>query len=581
MRFSAPLWVALVALGLAAAPPWPLSVPERTDFRRTSTVAEVQAFMEALRQREPALSRYAPKGAPRATESGKPLLAWRLAATGKAPVRVYVNANIHAGEAEGKEAIQQVFRELLQGQHPAIRRGIDLVALPCYNADGTDALDPAIRPYQPNPEESGVGRRENAFGLDLNRDLMKAEAANTRWFLAMLQDFDPAAVFDLHTTNGSTHGFFLTHGPAMTTGADEALLAFNRRMLVEVRERLNAEGLPTYDYGNFRPYRPTQEKPPVAWETYDAHPRLLTNYPALQGRLAVLSEAYVYRTWPQRIDDTRRFVLACLEWIAAHPAEVHASRTAAAARWTEAWKAGPPSLPLSAVFKEVERYPFDWVDPIRDAQGRIVGEKSRTRLVLPSFVGFEGRDSVMLPRGYLVDAAYSAKIKDRLLAHGVKVFPGRASSAAATNGSGARASATDGGRSTSVAQGNSQATANSASGSTSSANASNNSSANAASAGQGAGATAKAQNSADAAAAAFKTQLNDLMTKFNMGDTAAVAVAANGSDASATAADGGRANSSAFNNSSSTAIGRQQLESKRRRHQPLCSHFNGQQQQPF
>jgi hypothetical protein len=418
------LIAALLPLGLAAVAPWPLTVPERTEFRRTSTVAEVREFVAALRKRAPGLVAYAPKGAPGATESGKPLLAWRLPATGKNAVRVYVNANIHAGEAEGKEAIQQILRELLQGKHPALRRGIDLVALPCYNADGTDALDPAIRPYQPNPEESGVGRRENAFGLDLNRDLMKAEAANTRWFLAMLQDFDPAVVFDLHTTNGSTHGFFLTHGPAMTNGADEPLLAFNRRMLVEVRERLNAEGLPTYDYGNFRPYRPTPEKPPEAWESYDAHPRLLTNYPALQGRLAVLSEAYVYRTWPQRIDDTRRFVLACLEWIAAHPQDVLASRQAAATRWTEVWKAGPPRLPLSAVFKEVERYPFDWVDPIRDAKGRVVGEKSRTRLVLPSFVGFEGRETVALPQGYLVDAASAGKIKDRLIAHGIKVFPG-------------------------------------------------------------------------------------------------------------------------------------------------------------
>lgn len=405
---------------------WPQTVPERSHFGRTSTVAEVRAFMEALRRQAPGLEPYRPKGAPRTTETGKPLLAWRLKGTGQDPLRVYVNANIHAGEVEGKEAIQQVIRELLQGRHPELRRNLDLVVMPAYNADGTDALDPAIRPWQPNPSESGVGRRENALGLDLNRDLMKAAAPNTRWLLAMLGEFDPAAVLDLHTTNGSTHGFHLTHGPACTLGADDDLLAFNRRMLVEVREQLKVEGMPTYDYGNFTPYRPTAEKPPTAWETYDAHPRLLTNYPALRNRLAVLSESYVYRSWPDRISDTRRFVLACLGWMAQHRADIRGQIHGAQARWSEAWRRGPVALPLSAKLKEVERYTFEWVDPIRDSQGRLTGEKGRTRLELPSFVGFEGQDFVTVPAGYLIDPAYAPSVLPTLQAHGLRVLAGSA-----------------------------------------------------------------------------------------------------------------------------------------------------------
>ncbi len=416
----------LILVGTSLFAGWPQTTPERTDLRRTSTVAEVSAFMEALRKQAPGLEPYRPKGAPRATESGKPLLAWRLKGAGKDPLRVYVNANIHAGEVEGKEAIQQVVRELLQGKHPELRRHLDLVVMPAYNADGTDALDPAIRTYQPNPTESGVGRRENALGLDLNRDLMKAAAPNTRWLLAMLNEFDPAAVLDLHTTNGSTHGFHLTHGPACTMGADEGLLAFNRKMLVDVREQLKTEGMPTYDYGNFVPYRPTAEKPPTAWETYDAHPRLLTNYPALRNRLAVLSESYVYRAWPDRISDTRRFVLACLTWMVQHRDEVRTEIVQAQSRWTDGWKTSPASLPLSAKLKQVERAAFDWVDSIRDEKGRLTGEKGRTRLELPSFVGFEGQDFVEAPAGYLIDPAFSSSILPTLRAHGLHVLAGSA-----------------------------------------------------------------------------------------------------------------------------------------------------------
>lgn len=421
--------LALALGGISLFAGWPETVPERTQFKRTSTVAEVGAFMAALQAKDGSLRPYHPQGAPRTTERGGALAAWRLRGTGPDPLRVYINANIHAGEVEGKEALQQVLRELLQGRHPALRRNLDLVVMPTYNVDGTDALDPAIRPWQPNPTESGVGRRENALGLDLNRDLMKAAAPNTRWLLAMLRGFDPSVVLDLHTTNGSTHGFHLTHGPACTLGADEGLLAFNRSMLVAVREQLKAEGMPTYDYGNFTPYRPTAEKPPTAWETYDAHPRLLTNYPALRNRLAVLSESYVYRSWPDRIADTRRFVLACLTWLAEHRRDVNREIQAAQARWARAWQPGPGravTLPLSAQLKEVERYAFDWVDPIRDAQGRVIGEKGRTRLELPSFVGFEGRDFVALPAGYLIDPAFGPSLRPLLEAHGLKVQGGSA-----------------------------------------------------------------------------------------------------------------------------------------------------------
>jgi hypothetical protein len=419
-----PLSLLAVSTLLAAERPWPQTVPEATRHARTSTVAEVKAFMGELRKRNPALVPYHPKGAPRATEAGAPLRAWRLPATTKDAVRVYINANIHAGEVEGKEAVQELVRELLQGRHPELRRRIDLVVCPAYNADGTDGLDPAIRRHQPNPA-SGVGRRETARGLDLNRDLMKAQAANTRWFLAMLQDFDPAVVFDLHTTNGSYHGFHLTYAPALALGADADLLAFNRRLLVEVRERLKGEGLPTYDYGNFAPeergggaWAPDKaETKPERWETFDALPRYLSNYPALQGRLGILSEEYVYRSYPDRIADTRRFVTACLDWIATHPAEV---------RKAVADAAKPPArLPLGAELKETERAAFDLVDPVKNAQGQVTGEKSRRRVELPSFVTFAPKDLQEVPAGYLVDAAYADRVRPVLEAHGLKVLPGR------------------------------------------------------------------------------------------------------------------------------------------------------------
>ncbi|MBC3882260.1 hypothetical protein H8K35_12765 [Undibacterium sp. LX40W] len=402
--------------------PWPQTRFEQNNYQTTSTVADVDIFMSALMKKDKSLQVYLPKNAPRTTETGQPLNAWRLAATGKDPLRVYINAGIHAGEVEGKDAMQLIMRELLQGKYPEIRQAIEIVTLPTYNADGADAQDPANRRHQPNPE-GGVGPRENAFGIDLNRDMMKAAAANTRWMLAMYQDFQPAAVFDLHTTNGSYHGFHITYEPAWATGGDASLQSLNRTMLTDVRSTMAARGMPTYDYGNFR-YN--KDKQIDGWESAFSTPNLVSNYPTLQYALGVLVETYVYRTYPQRIEDNRLYVVELLRWLAKHKDAVKQEQFAARERWSAQWKAQTARLPLRTEMTLAENYVFDVVDPIKDANGQIIGEKSRTKMELPAYVAFKAVDEIAIPQGYLVDPAYAEKLRPILEAHGLKVYPGSA-----------------------------------------------------------------------------------------------------------------------------------------------------------
>lgn len=418
---AAPLFLAGLLLGAAEGP---LTAPERSSFQRTSSTEDVRSFMAELAKRHPALKIYRPKGAPSLAEGGAPLLAWRLPATTKDAIRVYLNGNIHAGEVEGKEAIQILVRELLEGKHPELRRHLDFVVMPAYNADATDALDPTTRTWQPNPA-SGVGRRENARGLDLNRDLMKAEAASTQFFLAMERDFDPLVVLDLHTTNGSYHGFHLTYSPAVALGNDSELQRFNRQMLIEVRDTLKKQGLPTYDYGDFEPDEPGRKGgTPEKWGEVHPLPRYLVNYQALRQRLGILSECYVYLSYPKRIETTRRFVVGCLEWVATHRAEIRSQTQGAEARWTGAWKLQPPTLPLDFEAVATENYPFEVITPIRNETRQIIGEKARVTLELPAFLTWKDKDPVTLPEGYLVDPIYGDLVRLRLERHGIQVLPG-------------------------------------------------------------------------------------------------------------------------------------------------------------
>jgi hypothetical protein len=429
-RIGQSLAFSMAALCLQAQA-WPKTTVESTNYERTSTLAEIREYMEALRKAagpKPALEPYHPKNAPRATETGKPLLAWRLRPTGENPLKVYINANIHAGEVEGKDAIQIVLREILQGKHPAIRQHIDIIACPAYNADGTDALHPANRAYQPNPK-SGVGPRENAFGLDLNRDMMKAAAANAKWMLARYGDFGPDCTMDLHATNGSRHGFHVTYAPAQCVGGDPQLAEFNRQMLAGLSEAAAKKGISAYDYGNFRL---DESRRPTKWETEPSSQNMVSSYPLMQNRLGILVETYAFRPFRDRVGDNVAFIIEALGWMAQHKGEIQQERRQAAERWAQASLAPGHRLPLRAEIVQTEIRTFEAYEFETDGEGRpkraedgsYIFKQPPALLELPSHVSIEQADFADVPAGYLIDRTYSDKVAPLLLGHGIIALPG-------------------------------------------------------------------------------------------------------------------------------------------------------------
>src|SRR5213079_3765180 len=179
--------LAAAAPGLAAQA-LPQTTAERSDYAATSTNAEVGAFLDSI----------ALAGAPvRVSEMGSSALGKPIyfviasdptvtspgeaAASGK--VVVYLQANIHAGEVEGKEAVLALLRELAAPRRDLLQRLVVLVA-PNYNPDGNDAMGPQAvnRAEQNGPER--VGQRADGLKLDQNRDYFKAEAPETRAALA-------------------------------------------------------------------------------------------------------------------------------------------------------------------------------------------------------------------------------------------------------------------------------------------------------------------------------------------------------------------------------------------------------------
>lgn len=217
---------------------------------------------------------------------------------------VYVQGNIHAGEVEGKEALLALLRDLTSASPPNALDSVVLIAVPDYNADGNEkfAHQEENRGSQNGPEMVGV--RANAQNLDLNRDYIKAEAPETRASLEMFNKWDPDVFVDLHTTDGSYHGYALTYAPPLNPAAPFAAWARDSLMPI-LRQRMQSRhGFRTFDYGDFI----DDDTLSKGWVTFDSRPRFGTNYYGLRGRVSILSEAFSHDPFERRVKSSEAFV---------------------------------------------------------------------------------------------------------------------------------------------------------------------------------------------------------------------------------------------------------------------------------
>jgi hypothetical protein len=324
--------VALCAFAQAGPPSnsAPLTRPERTQWEHTSTNADVAAFLAGLRAL-PHADRLQVTTAG-STVQGRRLTVVSVRARDAQPqLRALIIANIHGGEVEGKEAAQILLREFALGEHAGLLEHVELRVWPVFNADGNDEIDRGNRVEQNGPD-GGVGRRHNSQDRDLNRDFIKAESPEVRALLADMATFTPHLFMDLHTTNGSHHGYHLTYCTSLNANTDPELSALmHERFLPRVRQRmLEDHGYRIFDYGNFG-----RGGPESGWSTFSADPRLAINYVGLRHGLSLLSEAYSYLPFVERAQVTRGFVLAALAELVARRDEVVRLRAQAQARAAE------------------------------------------------------------------------------------------------------------------------------------------------------------------------------------------------------------------------------------------------------
>jgi hypothetical protein len=421
-----------ISLSTQAQISWPEELiipPEKTAFEKTSTYSEVITFLNHLKNRSDNIHLISMgkslegKEIPVAVLSS-PAVTTPEEAKASGKIVVYVQGNIHGGEVEGKEAIMMLMREILLGDKRNLLENQIILFAPIYNTDGNDKLAKGTRPSQEgSPLEAGI--RQNSLGLDLNRDGIKMEAAETQGlFSNIISKWDPQLFVDLHTTNGTWHAYSLTWAPSYHTVGETAPYDYTVRMLKGITKIVqNKYGLALGPYGE---YHLEEGWPLKNFYTYNHHPRYLVNQFGLRNRMAILSEAFSHERFYQRIHSTYHFTLEILFYTNKHAQEIRNVNKQAENVAVQNIIEHAGEIKKGVRFKMMsgeklnDFKTYDYISS-EDDKGKFI----RTgKIVSYDNVAYHAKfkptmESAM-PRGYVIPAEFTSVV-DLLKKHGVKV----------------------------------------------------------------------------------------------------------------------------------------------------------------
>jgi murein tripeptide amidase MpaA len=404
---------------VAANDPW-ITPAERAGFATTPRYAETRAWLEQLAAASP-LIRVETFGRT-AQERDMLLVRASKGGTGKGgtgkPV-VLIQAGIHAGEIDGKDAGLMLLRDIALRGKDTLLDSVDLVFVPIYNIDGHEAMSRWNFPALRGPLEKGYVA--NARGINLNRDYAKADAPETREMIALLRRLDPILYVDCHVSDGFDMQYDITF-----TYAGWGRYAYHRATADWLMRRFGPTVTTALERAG---HIPTIYPSPV--ETRDPTkgirqapegPRYSTGYGDFISVPTVLVENHMLKPYRQRVLGTYVLLEAALKLAATDRDRIVAAKAAdrasRPATMLTGWK--PAVTPIGWI----ERFKgIDYETYRSPASGRIeqrwTGKPSRFRMPI---IGQDPVETVTLPIAWWVPPEQT-EVLDRLRLHGIRFDP--------------------------------------------------------------------------------------------------------------------------------------------------------------
>lgn len=402
---------------------------EKSDYKSTSDYQAVLSFIDQLKKSS-AYIRVENIGTSAEGREiplmiiGSPLPKSPVDLVNDKRIVVYVQANIHAGEVEGKEAVLMYARDLLNDKDPLILKDVVLLICPVINPDGNEKISYMNRTYQNGPV-NGVGVRYNGQFLDLNRDAMKVESPEVTGVLKnVFNRWDPSVFMDCHTTDGSFHVEPVTFTWMVNPNGDKSLINYmSQKMMPEMSDTLYKKfKIENCFYGEFY----DMMDPEKGWVLDASEPRYMTNYFGLRNRFGILNENYVYADFRSRVLGCYYLIHSLINYASLHKSEIKKLLHDADAR-TITRGLNPSATDSFAIEYKVRPAPekvtvktFE-AELVTDLNGRRSYKRSdrQKNVTIPYFIDYYPSVSVKFPFAYLI-TTNDQNITGLMATHGIK-----------------------------------------------------------------------------------------------------------------------------------------------------------------
>lgn len=335
---------------------------------------------------------------------------------------LWVQAGIHPGEPEGKDAGLLLLRDLIvHGAHKELFDKVSLLFIPIFNVDGHERFGPYNRINQNGPKE--MGWRTTAQNLNLNRDHLKADAPEMQAWLKLFHHWMPDFFIDTHTSDGADYQYVMTYSLEVHGQMDPGLTAWQKEIyLPQMEKYMDEAGFPVFPYVSFRRWH----DPRSGLIAGVSGPMFSQGYTAVLNRPGLLVETHMLKPYAPRVEGTRQIIIATLRVLNERSKQLaEIIRQADERTSSEAFRKQPFPLRFMVdmhdstmkLFKGVE-YEHRKSD-LTGGDWFVYDNTKPVDMVLPMFDKSIVTKYIELPKAYIIPAEWTS-VTDRLQWHGIK-----------------------------------------------------------------------------------------------------------------------------------------------------------------
>ena len=348
---------------------------------------------------------------------------------------LFVQAGIHSGEIDGKDAGMMLLRDIAFGDKKNLLNEVNLLFIPILNVDGHERSSSYNRPNQRGPQN--MGWRTNAENLNLNRDYAKQDTKEVRAVVNVMNEYDPLMYMDIHVTDGADYQYDITFGGHGSQGyspsisawlgtkfkphADKDLKANGHipgQLLFAVNDRdfskgnVLALGEPRFSdaYGDAR------HMASVLVENHSLKPfkqRVLGTYVLLESTMTLLATEGKSLKESTKADRAKRAAQIPMKWKVPQMQNSVTFETQSNTQLSKNSSPAPDSLNLLGIESTIVKSPITNSDYVQ-----WTGKPTLTKIV--NYKATEGSEWISRPKGYYVPASYYEVI-ERLKRHGIQM----------------------------------------------------------------------------------------------------------------------------------------------------------------